>query len=523
MSARQGVVVLVNPEEEGEIVRAIDQTSGLKVVRRCADLAEARAAIRAKVAALVVLDMSDPDLDAITIDELHRFGAGVILVADPEDTAPARSLGADGLCARGLPSMVVDSLLALLRSEDAEEGVSALPLPPPPPDSESQGDELHLLEQALLNHEAGRFSQAQDRGGRKGHVIAVWGTSGAPGRSTIALGLAHALAKKGEVLIVDADTKDPSIAHMSGVPVDASGLAALARRVVRGGLDARAVRESVVKCAPGLFLLTGLASPHRWREAGPAAIVEIIETARCEFEWILVDVPAISPDTMCEEVSHQGSQDDSAAAVLANADEIVCVARADVIGVNRLSFAVEWLADQLPEQHARIVVNRVAPCALGSRPHNALDAALSGIVPGARVHIVPEDEAVATGLLEGRSVVVNTPKSPAAKAIEALADQIAPSKPSSKPKPPQDSLVGSYPSGRRIEARGRGGSAEEASIPGRRGTQGIMPEAEGSGWSTPGERDAQSDAVPREAESMNRPSLPWRGFLSRRKGPNVEH
>ena len=101
MSARQGVVVLVNPEEEGEIVRAIDQTSGLKVVRRCADLAEARAAIRAKVAALVVLDMSDPDLDAITIDELHRFGAGVILVADPEDTAPARSLGADGLCARG--------------------------------------------------------------------------------------------------------------------------------------------------------------------------------------------------------------------------------------------------------------------------------------------------------------------------------------------------------------------------------------------------------------------------------------
>ena len=119
MSARQGVVVLVNPEEEGEIVRAIDQTSGLKVVRRCADLAEARAAIRAKVAALVVLDMSDPDLDAITIDELHRFGAGVILVADPEDTAPARSLGADGLCARGLPSMVVDSLLALLRSEYA--------------------------------------------------------------------------------------------------------------------------------------------------------------------------------------------------------------------------------------------------------------------------------------------------------------------------------------------------------------------------------------------------------------------
>ena len=168
-------------------------------------------------------------------------------------------------------------------------------------------------------------------------------------------------------------------------------------------------------------------------------------------------------------------------------------------------------------------MNRVAPCALGSRPHNALDAALSGIVPGARVHIVPEDEAVATGLLEGRSVVVNAPKSSAAKAIEALAEQIAPSKPSSKPKPPQDSLAGSYPPGRRIEARGRGRSAEEASIPGRRGTQGIMPEAEGSGWSTPGERDAQSDAVPREAESTNRLSRPWRGFLSRRKGPNVEH
>lgn len=523
MSTRQGVVVLVNPEEEGEIVRAIDQTSGLKVVRRCADLAEARAAIRAKVAALVVLDMSDPDLDAITVDELHRFGAGVILVADPEDAAPARSLGADGLCARGVPSMVVDSLLALLRSEDAEEGKSALPLPPPPPDSDSQGDELRLLEQALLNQEAGRFSQAQDKTGRRGRVIALWGTSGAPGRSTIALGLSHALAKKAKVLIIDADTKDPSIAHMSGVPVDASGLAALARRVVRGGLDSAAVRESVVECAPSLFLLTGLVSPHRWREAGPAAIVEIIETARAEFEWVLVDIPAISPDTVCEELSHQGSQDDSAAAVLACADEIVCVARADVIGVNRLSFAVEWLADHLPEKHARIVVNRVASCALGSRPHNALDAALSGIVPGARVHLVPEDEAVATGLLEGRSVVANAPKSPAAKAIEALAEEFAPSRPSPRTKPKEDSLADSHPSGGRIEAQGRGGSFGGASIPENERARGRTGGAEGRAWNTPVERETQGDGAPRESEASKRPSRPWLGVLSRRKRPNVEH
>lgn len=425
MNAAQGVVVLVSPEDEGEIVRAIDASASLKVVRRCADLAEARAAIRARVAALAVLDASDPDVDAITVDELHRCGAGVVLVADPREAGALGALGADGVTIRGAASSVVDSLLVLTRTGAGSADAQDLPLPPPPPRSAGDEEEIRLLERALAARAPAPSEDPPAVADRRGRVLAVWGTTGAPGRSTIALGLAHALSTTSDVLLVDADTKDPSIAHMSGMPVDASGLAALARRAVRAGLDAPGLRDCLVERSPGPSLLTGLSSPHRWREAGPAAVAAILEACRPEFDWIIVDVSALGPEPLPDEVRHQGSQEDVCAAVLRSAEEILCVARADVIGVNRLSFAVEWIEENLPGSSPRIVVNRVGAPGLGPRPHNALDAALSSIVPGSEVHLVPDDEAVARSLLEGRSVVAASPKSPAARAIGALAEELA--------------------------------------------------------------------------------------------------
>ncbi len=49
-------------------------------------------------------------------------------------------------------------------------------------------------------------------------------------------------------------------------------------------------------------------------------------------------------------------------------------------------------------------------------------AALSAIIPGSRVHLVPEDEAVAKALLKGRSVLAASSSAPASRAIAALAE-----------------------------------------------------------------------------------------------------
>lgn len=414
MSPRRGVVVLVDPEDEGEIVRAIDAVSeSLHVVRRCADLAEARAAIRARVADLAVLDASDPDLDALVVEDLHRCGAGVVLVVDAADARGARALGADGLALRGSPDQVVESLLSFIRAGRAM-------------DSDAADLEARLAEPENEAETPGCAPEARaDTGERPdGRIIVVWGTSGAPGRSTIALGLAHALASAGATLLVDGDLKDPSLAHMTGTAVEASGLSALARRSLRGGVDLDALERAVIPHTPGLHLLTGLTSPHRWREVGPGALASILAVARTGYAHTVVDVAAVGLDPVAEEILHQGDRDDTTAAALRAATDLICVARADVVGVSRLAHAVEWYAENIGGPEPSVVVNRLDKASTGARPRNALDAALSTIVPGALVHLVPEDAGVARGLLAGRHVVASDPSSPAAQAIGALAESL---------------------------------------------------------------------------------------------------
>ena len=62
-----------------------------------------------------------------------------------------------------------------------------------------------------------------------GKIIAVWGTHGAPGRSTLALALAAYLNEQGSTILVDCDINAPAQVQLLGLPEDSSGLASAAR------------------------------------------------------------------------------------------------------------------------------------------------------------------------------------------------------------------------------------------------------------------------------------------------------
>lgn len=63
----------------------------------------------------------------------------------------------------------------------------------------------------------------------RGRVIVVWGASGAPGRTTLAIELARETARDGRcVALADADTHAPAIAIALGIPDEGPGLAAAA-------------------------------------------------------------------------------------------------------------------------------------------------------------------------------------------------------------------------------------------------------------------------------------------------------
>ena len=99
----QGVLLALSGED-APLVRSLDATgSGLRVVRRCADLPELLSAGLAGLACLAVVDAAFADVDRTVLDRLGRAGMrGVLLVPDP-DSAPVLD---DGWVAmwRGIPS-----------------------------------------------------------------------------------------------------------------------------------------------------------------------------------------------------------------------------------------------------------------------------------------------------------------------------------------------------------------------------------------------------------------------------------
>ena len=76
-------------------------------------------------------------------------------------------------------------------------------------------------------------------------LIAVWGTPGAPGATTLAVGLARGLARHKRTLLVDSDFVAPSCAEIAGVSRDNSGLLG-ALRVAR---NPNPPWEALVACA----------------------------------------------------------------------------------------------------------------------------------------------------------------------------------------------------------------------------------------------------------------------------------
>lgn len=461
--APHGVVILAGGDVEGALVQAVDARGSLSVVRRCADLEEVRAAARSGVADLGVVDGSDRDLDVTVLEDLHHAGMLVVVLAELADASRLLAVGADAVAQPGNPDGVVESLLALVRTLDEGPGATApgptppavlpgLSIPPgegpPPPDGADgaapggggpdwAGDERHARGGAgappARSTRRGRSTAASLTGEAApgaaaspspGTVVAVWGTAGAPGRSTLAANLAVALAGSGRVVLVDADTTAPSVAHMLALPVDVSGVAALARLSSRGTLSADDLRRAVVPGPGGISVLTGLSTPQRWRELGAQAIADIVSVAREVADWVLVDVAAPSLDPVESHPRPLASRDQTVAAVLRAADRALLVGRGDAVGLARAILAHAWWEELGASASLQVVVNQVSAATAGRRPVNAVAAALAPSLPGTLIHVVPRDEAVGAAVLAGRTVVDGAPRSEAARAVRSLAEQL---------------------------------------------------------------------------------------------------
>ncbi|GAA5027526.1 hypothetical protein GCM10023258_22330 [Terrabacter aeriphilus] len=263
---------------------------------------------------------------------------------------------------------------------------------------------------------------------RRTPVLAVWGPTGAPGRTTIATTLAAELAARGvSCLLVDADTYGGSVAQTLGLLDEAPGIAAACRAADHGTLDLPALSRVAPEVTAGLRVLTGLPKAERWPELRAAALERVLELSRLLVQVVVVDCGfCLEDDAELSYDTLAPRRNEATLTALSVSDVVVAVGGADPVALQRLVRGLQELGT-VPSGTPVTVVNRVRSGAVGSRPEARIADSLLRFAGLTGVRFVPDEARVLDdALLAGRSVVEHAPDSAVRHAVAELATALLP-------------------------------------------------------------------------------------------------
>jgi Flp pilus assembly CpaE family ATPase len=384
---------------EADLVSELGRADhGVTVVRRCVDLAELLSTAAAGMARAALLSADLRRLDRDAVSRLAASGVAVVGLVGPGDGEAERRLRQLGVTAvlpanagaarisAAIVQAVTDVHTAQTRHARAGEspGRDALadpraalpdldpPTPPPPP---------------TAGH---------------GRVVAVWGPTGAPGRSTVAVGIADEAARLGvPTLLVDADTYGGVIAQLLGLLDESPGLAAACRVAANGQLDPAGLARLAWTVQPMLRVLTGIVRAERWTELRPSSVEVVVGQARHLARLIVVDCgfslerdEEVAFDTMAPR------RNGTTLALLRAADTVVCVGGADPVALQRLIRAIAEVQELLGRMPL-VVVNRVRKVVVPGIPRREIATALARYAGVTDVVFLPHDGAAADAAVGG--------------------------------------------------------------------------------------------------------------------------
>jgi Flp pilus assembly CpaE family ATPase len=408
----QVVTAVTGAAWEAPLVSALDGADhGVAVVRRCVDVPDLLAVAATGTAQAALLSAELRRLDAEAVARLEAAGVAVVGLVEPGDQASADRLLRIGVV-RVLPADADPAVIARALREavdgapvgghDIADPRSALPAPGRPEPS----------------------ARSDDGAGR---VVAVWGPTGAPGRTTVAVGVADEAARLGvRTLLVDADVYGGVVAQVLGLLDESPGLAGAARLAAGGTLDAAALARLSWTVRPQLGVLTGLARADRWPELRPRAVTAVLDEARRAADLVVVDC------SFCLEEDEELSFDTAAPrrngatlAVLEAADTVLCVSGADPVALQRTIRALGELAEVLPDVEPLLVVNQVRRGPVAGRPEAEIAAALERFVGREVGTFLPADRRATDGALaEGRTLAEVAASSPLRTGLVDLARRL---------------------------------------------------------------------------------------------------
>ncbi len=400
---------------EADLVGELDRADhGVTVVRRCVDLAELLAAAAAGTARAALLSAELRRLDRDAVTRLSAAGVAVVGLFDPGDQAAENRLRELGV-GQVLPADAGADLIAASLC-DAAKG----------------------LGEASVRFDLGDPGAARPRLGTptpplvqpvgRGRIVAVWGPTGAPGRTTVAVNLADEAARLGiPTMLIDADVYGGVVAQYLGLLDESPGVAAAARSASAGTLDAAALARIAWAVTPNLRVLTGLSRADRWPELRPSSITTVLERSRALAEMVVLDCG------FCLEQDEELSYDTAAPrrngatlALLAEADVVLCVSGADPVALQRTVRALAELREALPGVRPRVVVNRTRTVVVPGDVHREIAGALDRFAGVRDPYFLPHDtKATDAALAAGRTLAEVAGGSPLRASLRGLAASLA--------------------------------------------------------------------------------------------------
>lgn len=315
---RGAVVAAGGAPWEAQVLDEIERSDGLRLVRRCLDVAEVLSLSELCDVAVVSTDLAHLSADAVMT--LERDGVQVI------------GIGAEASGRRiGIRTIVEPGALHSAVASAPSASASELPA------------------------------------GRPAQVVAVWGPHGAPGRSVVAASVATLLSGGvGRVCLVDADPRGGSLAQMFALLDDVSGLVAACRSADRG--RAADIMSHAVSVAPGLRVITGVPRAEMWSQVRRGPFELVLQHLMSTCSAVVVDTgPAL---------------DDHTKLILDRATDVIVVGRADPVGLARLVRALHDLRDVRPRPPDVVTVNQLrATSSWSARDIEGALVRLAGISP----------------------------------------------------------------------------------------------------------------------------------------------
>nr|WP_253945184.1 hypothetical protein [Nocardioides sp. zg-DK7169] len=383
----------------------LGEAPGVVVLKRCVDVDDLLAAASAGQADVAVVGLDAPGLDGPAVEHLRAHAVRTVAVVPRTTTADAARLHAVRL---GIASAIGEDGL-----EELPGAVLAAGEPGPARPGEAQD--------GAVPEDADAGDRTPRDPAAPGRVVAVWGPAGAPGRSTVAVALAAELARRQlRTVLVDADPQAASVAQQLGILDEVSGLLAAARLASAGQL---AERFDTVQRAldPYLSVVTGLPRPDRWIEVRPGALEVLLDVARAAGQVVVDTGPSLEGDPHGD-LGPRPARHQLTLGALGAADEVVVVGTADPVGLARLARGLVELRESGVTAPLRVVVNRMRGT-LGWSERD-VGAMVSGFVPLAGLHFLPEDRAATDRALVTGRTVPDGGDSALARGIGVLADAL---------------------------------------------------------------------------------------------------